>query len=74
MREGLVLVPHVGIERPMAYQSGGNMAQSRSHVPIGLVCGTVDLKLTQATVPLGWAQFIEPYAFLFSKLTQICKL
>jgi hypothetical protein len=41
---------------------------------VRLMRGAVSLKPTQATVPPGRAQIFKPKTFLFSKLTQICKL
>jgi hypothetical protein len=32
---------------------------------VGLACGTVNLKPTQATVPPGWAQIIKPNIFFY---------
>jgi hypothetical protein len=41
---------------------------------VRLMRDAVGLKPTRATVPPGRAQFSKPNAFLFSKLTKICKL
>jgi hypothetical protein len=45
VREGVVPVLHVGVGRPTACRSSRNVVQHRFPVPVGLMRGTVSLKL-----------------------------